>query len=257
MKNIFCKFLILILGTLCSEANAQTPYPETEFNWRPPANFPETFDINTSTTPYPGYTQPPLLNHIFYNPSLFFAPNHVPFTHDILLYIRVHEHGHAILKTLDESTCDCFSASQIAITDPMSIPEIENFFINNFGNQQIDVLHGSGTAIAQNINSCANRSRITNNIAQKIIANDYAGAFSLVGPFAPAQIQPASIQSAWEMVLNSDGQVISTKVPAVVLKQENRLYSSGYVLCIMADGKHREIEVDFDPDSHVIGLLIL
>jgi hypothetical protein len=151
--------LLAVLGLsllVNSKAQGQLPWPRS--NWQPAIPVPE---ILGGAGQFSCVTQP--------NPATLAVITCTPVTFSqfppaVLLFLRVHEHGHVnqmrfrpqvLYSGHAEADADCFSAYNLAQTDPQVLASAIVWFWNVAGpGLKVDAAHGNGFEIANMAMQC-------------------------------------------------------------------------------------------------------
>lgn len=141
MKNShFLRYMLLLglcfLGFVVT-SKSQLPI-NISYNWRPPFPVIETIDNSIPFWGFASYlrnAQP----FIRYNLA---SINQMRVPQEELVFLRVHEHGHIVLRTSNETRADCWASQQLAGTDPGILDKAISFTDMVLGNSVVEGLSG-------------------------------------------------------------------------------------------------------------------
>jgi hypothetical protein len=116
--------------------------------WQPPVVVPESMNPNI---PYAGLTQfdPFGRPFIMYNPVILGT-----LPQPLWVFLRAHEHGHAIGRLAGEAEADCWAAREISKVNPDLVDQIVWHLINTLGPRGGDATHGNGYQMAEVVQRC-------------------------------------------------------------------------------------------------------
>ncbi len=146
---IACCMCVLGLASH-SSARAQLPI-NISYNWRPPFPVPEFVD---NTIPFWGYAtiEPSGKYYIRYN---LINIQQWKATQEMMVFTRVHEHGHIVTKSSDEGVVDCWASKELARTDPKILAAAITWLDTVMANQGGGVGKGNGHQRAAWMRQCS------------------------------------------------------------------------------------------------------
>jgi hypothetical protein len=148
MKKIYRSFfLFIIVLSLAKISFGQLPIT-ISYNWKPSSFVSEQTSYLYS---YSGFTTFSFnIPVIYYNPLLYSS-----LPQDALVFLRVHEHGHAIQKIMNEDECDCWAAKQLQSSGDGKILDGTIYWMENvLRDQGGDATHKNGFGMAQTLRRC-------------------------------------------------------------------------------------------------------
>lgn len=103
-------FIILISSKISSQCPC--PLPITiSYNWKPLICYSETISYNIPNAGFTSYYYG--IPYIRYNPSIYYL-----WPQEVLVWVRVHEYGHAMTGSSDEFFVERWATNQLQVTDP-------------------------------------------------------------------------------------------------------------------------------------------
>lgn len=129
IKNALSVFLLFFLVTIFSDSVCQAQLPiNVSYKWRPPVIIPVGVNNNLQYWGF-AYSNPP---HIEYNLKEI---KNQGLSEEVMIFMRVHEHGHILIPSSDEVTTDCWATKQLAASDPAILDAAISWVENVLGDR--------------------------------------------------------------------------------------------------------------------------